>query len=75
MENNEKKPVPLTFIHGERIDVDNARVSFHGNNVDLAVLLAIIIKDLVSNGLGKALIYRAVHEGIKTGKKEKRGKK
>lgn len=75
MENNEKQPFPLTFIHGERISVDNARVSYHGSNVDLAVLLAIIIKDLVSGGLEKNLVYRAVHEGIKKAKKEKRGKK
>lgn len=76
MDNNEKETsFNPTFIHSERMSVDNAKTTYHGTNIDLSILLAIIIKDLVSGGLEKHLVYRAVNVGLKAAKKEKRGKK
>lgn len=73
--NNEKQSFPLTFIHAERISVDNAKCSYHGSELDLMVILTIIIKDLLTHGIKKDRIYTAVRLGVKKAKEEKRGKK
>lgn len=74
MENTEKNFAPA-FIHAERISVENARCSFHGSKPDLTVLLAILVKDLITQGVKKDRVYRAVRVGVKKAKEEKRGKK
>ena len=76
MENTEKETsFNPTFIHAERISVDNAKCSLHGSEPDVMVLLAIIIKDLLTHGVKKDRIYTAVRTGVKFAKKEKRCKK
>ncbi len=75
MENKEKQSFPLTYIRGERISIDNAKCEYHGSEPDLMILLAIIIKDLLTHGIKKDRIYTAVRTGVKFAKKEKRGKK
>lgn len=76
MENNEKETsFTPTFIRGERISIDKAKCEYHGSEPDLMILLAIIIKDLLTHGIKKDRIYTAVRTGVKFAKKEKRGKK
>ena len=74
MENKETSFEP-TFIHAERISVDNARCSYHGSEPELMVLLAITIKDLITHGVKKHRVYKAVKLGIQKAKEEKRGEK
>ena len=76
MENKEKETsFTPTYIRGERISIDNAKCEYHGSGTDLMILLAIIIKDLLTHGIKKDRIYTAVRLGVKKAKEEKRGKK